>query len=93
MDYYEVELANSRDYDYTKGDTVMLAVLSDKYPEPEEIEDFLKKSDSRFKSLKVCYICGPLSENETRDYIPFAEELIDLVNSDEMLNLTSLVRA
>ena len=78
MDYYEVELAESSDYDYTLGDTVTIAATSDKYPEEKDIEDVLISLNDRFKHLKVCYINDPLSENEMKEVIPFVEEVISL---------------
>ena len=75
--YYEVELAKNRDYDYTLGDTVSIAVISDKYPNSTEIEEYLKKTNSRFCHLKVCYIVE-LLEMDMPMVIPYVEETIEL---------------
>ena len=73
--YYEVDLGKTREYDYTKGDTVTIAVTSDTYPKANEIENFLEKTNSRFSKLKVCNICEIFAMNEV---IPFVEEIITL---------------
>ncbi len=78
FDYYEVELANSREYDYTLGDTVTIAIVSDTYPEADDIEKYLVSTNSRFQHLKVCAISDPLSEIDIKACLPFVEEVIDL---------------
>ncbi len=80
-DYYEIELATSRDYDYTKGDTVTLAVISSTYPDPDEIENYLKETNNKFDNLKVCYI-GEIDAVDMPNVIPFVEEIIDLDSLD-----------
>ena len=77
FDYYEVELAKSREYDHTLGGTVSIGVFSDTCPEPDDIEKYLVSTNSRFRHLKVCFISDPLGEKEIRDIIPYVEEVID----------------
>lgn len=73
--YYVVDLSVSRDCDYTKGDTVVLAIISTRYPNAEEIETYLKKTNNRFAHLYVCNIC---EIDRMEDVIPFVEEIIDI---------------
>ena len=73
--YYEVDLAKTKDYDYTKGDTVTIAVISSTYPDDEEIETYLKTSNHRFNKL---YVCNIVEIDDMESVIPFVEEIIDL---------------
>lgn len=73
--YYEVDLANSRDYDYTKGNTVEIAVISSVYPNAKNIENYLTETNSRFSKLSVCNIC---EIDRMEEVIPFMEEIVDL---------------
>lgn len=75
MEYYEVDLGKSRRTDYTKEDTVTIAVTCNSYPNPEDIERYLLETNSRFSKLKVCNI---VEIDVMEDVIPFVEEIIDL---------------
>ena len=72
-EYYEVDLAEYDNYDYTKGDTVMIVVISDAYPDTQMIEDYLK--ETRFQGLKVCNISEIV---EMDDVMPYAASVINL---------------
>lgn len=80
--YYEVDLADSRNYDYTLGGTVSIAVISNRYPKPEEIEKYLDAHNHRLKHLKVCFISDPLKERESEDIAPFMADSITLIDDD-----------
>jgi len=73
MKWYEVDLAESREYDYTKGDTITIAVASSVYPNADDIDDFINQTNYSFSNLKTCNI---VEIDKSEEVIPYVEKII-----------------